>query len=122
LIFLLRFINGECTGSIDVSIDSPQGNVLSPIFIACFINDVGDHIRHCRFHLYAVDVNQLVALINVDLQRILNWSPDNSLIPDASKTQALCILESIRSEDVSSDLIWGWDSVQLSDVLKSLEV
>jgi hypothetical protein len=117
----MRFINGECTGSIDV-IDSPQGNVLSPILFACFINDVGDHIRHCRFHLYAVDVNQLVALINDDLQRILDWSPDNSLIPDASKTQTLCILESIRSEDVSSDLIWGWDSIRLSDVLKSLEV
>jgi hypothetical protein len=49
-------INGECSDSVDISIGSPQGSVLSPILFACFINDVGDHVRHCRFHLYADDL------------------------------------------------------------------
>jgi hypothetical protein len=39
-----------------LSIGSPQGSVLSPILFACFINDVDDHIRNCRFHLYADDL------------------------------------------------------------------
>jgi hypothetical protein len=84
-------INGECLDSVDISIGSPQASVLSSIFFACFINDVGDHVRNCRFHLYAADlqiytmdecrnVNRLVALVNGDLQRILVWSRDNSLI------------------------------------------
>jgi hypothetical protein len=60
---------------------SPQGCVLSPILFECLINDVGDHVRNCRFLLYAddhqiltvdgcADMNRLVALVNGDLQRI----------------------------------------------------
>jgi hypothetical protein len=43
------------------------------------------------------DVNQLVFLVNGDLQRILDWSRDYSLILNASKTQALLISRRIRS-------------------------
>jgi hypothetical protein len=61
------------------------------ILLACFINDVGDHVRNCKFHVYADnlqiytvdgcgDVNRLVALVNGHLQRILDWSRDNFLI------------------------------------------
>jgi hypothetical protein len=49
-------INGECSDFVDISIGSPQGSVLSPILFACFINDVDDHVRNCRFHLYADDL------------------------------------------------------------------
>jgi hypothetical protein len=75
---------------------------------------VGDHVRNYRFHLYADDlqiytedgygyVNRLVALLNGDLQRILDWSRDNSLILNASKTQFLLVLQRIRPKDVGSD-------------------
>jgi hypothetical protein len=84
-------------------------------------------VRNCRLHLYADglqiytvdqcrDVNRLVALVNGDLQRILNWSRDNSHILNASKTQALLVSRGIRSEDVGSDVILGGDSVRPSDV------
>jgi hypothetical protein len=66
------------------------------------------------------DVNRLVALVNGDLQRILDWSRDNSLILNASKTQALLVSRMIRPENVSSDVILGSDSVTLSDVVKNL--
>jgi hypothetical protein len=33
-----------------------KSSVLSPILLARFINDVGDHVRNCRFHLYADDL------------------------------------------------------------------
>jgi hypothetical protein len=124
-------INRECSDSVDISIGSPQGSVLSPILFACFINDVGDHVRNCRFHLYADDfqiytvdgcgdVNCLVALVNGDLQRILDWLRDNSLVLNASKTQALLVSRRIRTEDVGSDVFLGGDSVPLSDVVKNL--
>jgi hypothetical protein len=62
-----------------------QGSVLSPILFSCFINNVGDNIRNCRFHLYADDLqiytvdgsgdmNRLAALVNGHLQKILDWS------------------------------------------------
>jgi hypothetical protein len=66
------------------------------------------------------DVNRLVALGNDDLQRILDWSRDNSLILNASKTQALLVSRRIRPEDVGSDVILGGDSVRLFDVMKNL--
>jgi hypothetical protein len=119
-------INGECSDSIVISISSPQGSFLSQILFACFINDVGDHVRNCSVHLYADDlqiytvdgcgdVNRLVALVNGDLQRILDCSRDNSLILNASKTQALLVLRRmIRLEDVGSDVILRGDPVRLN--------
>jgi hypothetical protein len=92
---------------------------------------VGDHIRNCRFHIHADDlqiytvdgcgdVNRLVALVNGDLQEILDWLHDNSLILNASKTQVLLVLRRIRPANVGSDVILGGDSVWLSDVVKNL--
>jgi hypothetical protein len=79
-------IIGECSDSVDISIGSPQGSVFSPILYACFINDVGDADD---LQIYTVDegrdVNQLVALVNGDLQGILDWLRDNSLTLNASK-------------------------------------
>jgi hypothetical protein len=65
-------------------------------------------------------VNRLVALVNGDLQRILDWLRDNSFIFNTSKTQALLVSRRIRSRDVGSDLILVGDSVRLSDVVKNL--
>jgi hypothetical protein len=62
----------------------------------------------------------LVALVNGDLQMNLYWSLDNSLILNASKTQALLVSRRIWPEDVGSDVILGGDSVRLSDVVKIL--
>jgi hypothetical protein len=45
---------------------------------------------------------------------------DNSLILNASKTQALLISQRIRSKDFSSVVILGGDSVRLFDVVKNL--
>jgi hypothetical protein len=49
---------------------------------------VGDDLQ-----IYTVDgcedVNRMVALVNGDLQRMLDWSRDNSFILNASKTQPL---------------------------------
>jgi hypothetical protein len=92
---------------------------------------VGDHVRNCRFHIYADDlqiytvdgcgdVNRLVALVNGHLQRILDWSRDNFLVLNASKTQVLLVSRRIRPEDVTSDVIWGGNSVWFSDVVKNL--
>jgi hypothetical protein len=92
----------------------------------CFITDVDDHVRICRFHLYAedlqiytvdgcMDMKRFIALVNGDLQRF--WI-DRVII--RSKTQVLLILRRIWLEDVSSDVILGGDTVRLSDVVKNL--
>jgi hypothetical protein len=65
-------------------IGSPHGSVFPLILFACFISNVSDYIRSGRFNLYVDDlqiypvdkdgdVNLWVALINGDLQRILDW-------------------------------------------------
>jgi hypothetical protein len=51
-----------------ISSGSPQGSVLSSISFTCFINDLGDHIPNCRFHLYADDLQ----IYTVDGCRDLN--------------------------------------------------
>jgi hypothetical protein len=60
--------------------------------------------------------------VGCSCQRMLDWSRDNSLVLNASKTQALLVSRRIRPEDVSSDVFLGGDSVPLSDVVKNLEL
>jgi retron-type reverse transcriptase len=83
-------MNNEISSEAPISSGSPQGSILSPILFACFINDIKDVIEHCRFHLYANDLQvysvglgdlqQSIARVNSDLERIRQWSACNALI------------------------------------------
>jgi hypothetical protein len=52
-------INGKCSDSVDISIGSRM----------FYHNDVGDHVRKCRFHLFADDLQ----IYTVDECRDVNW-------------------------------------------------
>jgi len=80
----------------------PQGSILGPILFSMFINDIVKCCHNVSIHLYADDaqiylsrpiglVEDLVVRINEDLSRISDWAKNNSLILNASKTQALPI-------------------------------
>jgi Reverse transcriptase (RNA-dependent DNA polymerase) len=95
-------VNNETSSEQSVSSGSPQGSILSPILFACFINDIKDAVRHCRFHLYADDLQvytvglgdlqQSVAMVNSNLEGIGQWTAENSLKLNANKTQGIMSL------------------------------
>jgi retron-type reverse transcriptase len=50
------FLKNVTSETVSIDQGSPQGSILSPVLFASFINDVCSVIKHCRFHLYADDL------------------------------------------------------------------
>lgn len=80
----------------------PQGSILGPILFSIYSGDVIKSIRHCRYHIYADDIQiylsfkpheleESLRLINNDLERIFNWSKSNALVLNPNKTKYIVL-------------------------------
>jgi hypothetical protein len=97
---------------------SPQGRRLSMMWVITSV--IGGFICMLTIFRFLLWIGVAIWINWLLLSMILDSSCDNSLIFNASQTQFLLNSRMIMSEEVSSDVILGGDSVQLSDVLKNL--
>lgn len=88
----------------------PQGSILGPLFFSLYINELPKIIKYCSIRLYADDaqlylscplglIEHFVTCINEDLENILRWSHQNSLMLNPKKSK--CLLISKSKIDVS---------------------
>jgi hypothetical protein len=79
-----------------------QGSVLSPLLFSMFINDIVHQITLYLVHFYADDVQMYISCelhrienclrnMNMDLDRIHQWSNENCLAKNPEKSQALLV-------------------------------
>ena len=99
------YVNGLWSSPKILSCGVPQGSILGPLLFSLFINDVTEVLSFCKYHMYADDIqiyhsrrgeniSGLCEEINRDLSSILNWSKNNALHLNASKTKAMLIQKS----------------------------
>ena len=90
----------------------PQGSILGPLLFTILVSDIASNIRFCKYHLYADDtqlyisgkveeINNLIKNINSDLNRIANFSLDNSLKLNEGKSTYIIIGSSQNIEKLN---------------------
>lgn len=111
----------------------PQGSVLGPLLFSLFINDLPSVLDFCSIHLFADDVQiylcdinsdnltDIARKINHDLQKIHNWSQQNLLAINPSKTKALLIGSSRNNSAIPSIFLNG-EFIQFVDKADNLGV
>lgn len=95
-------IEDECSTTEPIQTGVVQGSTLGPLLFSGFINRLCRVIELCFFHFYADDLqiycseplnnlHRCFDKINEDLQRINQWSIENGLKLNASKSYAIVI-------------------------------
>lgn len=108
-------INGNTSTEKTIRRGVPQGSVLAPLLFAIFTADlcVGLSGSGSSIHLFAddtqlyrpclpEDVDNAIAAVNADLQKVSEWSRDNGLLLNPLKSVAMCIgLKKTRDRAIS---------------------
>lgn len=96
--------NGEVLRSVEREVRRgvPQGSILGPLLFILYSADIINRIRHCKFHIYADDIQMYLSFkpedirsaelnLNADLERVQAWSVSNSLLLNAKKTKYMIL-------------------------------
>ena len=97
---MVAAFNGEISQPLERQAGVPQGTVLGPPFFTLFFNDAPTVLEHCQYHLYAndhtiyccgsiKDIDNIIAEVNSDLNRLASWASENGLLINTKKTQAI---------------------------------
>uniref|UniRef100_A0A2A4JM54 Reverse transcriptase domain-containing protein n=1 Tax=Heliothis virescens TaxID=7102 RepID=A0A2A4JM54_HELVI len=85
-----------------VSRGVPQGSILGPLLYILYSADITESFIHCKYHMYADDIQLYISFkaeetsvavqkINEDLQRVVEWSEENSLVLNPLKSKFMVL-------------------------------
>lgn len=108
----------------------PHGSILGPLLFTMFINDLPSVLKYCHIHLFADDVqiyitstalssDELAAMLNEDLSRVLEWSTSNLLPVNPAKTKAM-LMSRNREVNQRPIILFGNSIIEYVDNVTTL--
>lgn len=128
------FFNSQFSSLRPIDSGVPQGSILGPLLFSLFINDLPSALKFCSVHMFADDVQiyfcadsrtstmEMSRLINYDLQQVFQWSQENLLPINTTKTKAVFINRHRRSHFSMPELIMNNEQIQFADQVNNLGV
>lgn len=112
------------TNNSAIAMGVPQGSILGPILFSLYTSDLPNVLKNCNVHLYADDVqltisfaptNTNIALqgLNEDLGRISDWSRDQSMVLNASKS---CVLFIENSSTLNKVAKFNFSTIHIDNI------
>lgn len=96
-------IDGHYSTQRALTLGVPKGSILGPILFLVFINDLPATLQHSVADIYADDTtisysthyttapNDISLGLQTDIDEILNWSADNRMILNETKTKSMLV-------------------------------
>jgi hypothetical protein len=125
--------DGALSADLPITSGVVQGSVLGPLLFSMLINDIVHQITSCCVYLYADDVQIYISCephrikncirnMNMDLDRIHQWSIENCLAINPEKSQAFLVNLSILPSPIVSPLLLGSIHIAFVDKVKHLGI
>lgn len=126
-------VNGVSSSFLPLLKGVPQGSVIGPLLFSLYINDICDIVHDVNLHLFADDVQlylsrplglieDCIDRINTDLAEIFNWSVDNQLLLNPSKSQCMVLYNSSLDLDEFPPVLLNHVAIPFVDRLSNLGV
>lgn len=126
-------VNSRLSSFLPINVGVPQGSILGPLLFSLFVNDIASVIKHCHYHIYADDVQlyissplgqttDAIARMNNDLVSVVQWSSQNSLLLNPSKTKAIPFYKSQTTVSEFPHIILGNSQVEMTSKIKNLGI